>query len=138
MKTSARNELNGKVVALKSGGVMSEVEVKVSDAVSISANITNDSCLNLGLMVGSEVMMLIKSTFVILSKEKLKSSARNNIQAVVSEVTKGAVNAEVKLSLEHQTLCAVVTNDAVDDLGLAKGDVVYAMFKASSVILIAK
>lgn len=138
MKTSARNELIGKVVSLKNGGVMSEVSVEVSKDVSISANITNESCESLGLELGSEVMMLIKSSFVILSKEQLKSSARNNIKAVVSEVIKGAVNAEIKLALEHQTLCAIITNDAADDLALAKGDVVYAMFKASSVILIAK
>ncbi len=138
MKTSARNELHGKVVALKSGGVMSEVVVKVSEDIAISANITNDSLESLGLEMGSEVMLLIKSSFVILSKEQLKSSARNNIKSVVSEVIKGGVNSEVKLSLEHQTLCAVITNDAAEDLGLQKGDVVYAMFKASSVILIAK
>ncbi|MDY0120786.1 MAG: TOBE domain-containing protein [Sulfurimonas sp.] len=138
MKTSARNELNGTIVEMKSGGVMSEVVVKVSDDVMISANITNDSKESLGLRVGEEVTLLVKSSFVILSKEKLRATARNNIKATVTEVIKGAVNDEVKLSLGDKSLCSVITNDAVEDLNIKKGDLVYAMFKASSVILVAK
>ena len=138
MKTSARNELNGTIVELKSGGVMSEVVVKVSDDLMISANITNDSLENLGLRIADEVILLIKSSFVILSKEKLRTTARNNIKATVTEVIKGAVNGEVKLSLGDKTLCSIITNDAIQDLALQKGDTVYAMFKASSVILVAK
>lgn len=138
MKTSARNELNGMIVEIKSGGVMSEVVVKVSDEVMISANITNDSKESLALKIGEEVTLLIKSSFVILSKEKLRATARNNIKASVTEVIKGAVNDEVKLSLGEKSLCLVITNDAVEDLSIQKGDTVYAMFKASSVILVAK
>jgi len=138
MLTSARNELSGNIIEIKSGGVMSEVVVKVSDEVMISANITNDSKENLGLKIGEEVVLLIKSSFVILSKEKLRATARNNIQATVSEVIKGAVNGEVKLSLGDKTLCSVITNDAIEDLKLQKGDTVHAMFKALSVILVIK
>lgn len=138
MLTSARNELSGNIIEIKSGGVMSEVVVKVSDEVMISANITNDSKENLGLKIGEEVVLLIKSSFVILSKEKLRATARNNIKATVSEVIKGAVNGEVKLSLGDKTLCSIITNDAIEDLGLQKGDTVHAMFKASSVILVLK
>lgn len=138
MKTSARNELNGMIVEIKSGGVMSEVVVKVSDEVMISANITNDSKESLALKIGEEVLLLVKSSFVILSKEKLRATARNNIKASVTEVNKGAVNDEVKLSLGEKSLCSVITNDAVEDLDIQKGDTVYAMFKASSVILVAK
>lgn len=138
MKTSARNELNGTIVEMQSGGVMSEVVVKVSDDVMISANITNDSKESLGLRVGEEVLLLVKSSFVILSKEKLRATARNNIKATVTEVIKGAVNDEVKLSLGEKSLCSVITNDAVEDLNIKTGDIVYAMFKASSVILVAK
>ena len=138
MKTSARNELNGTIVEMQSGGVMSEVVVKVSDDVLISANITNDSKESLGLRIGEEVLLLVKSSFVILSKEKLRATARNNIKATVTEVIKGAVNDEVKLSLGDKSLCSVITNDAVEDLNIKTGDIVYAMFKASSVILVAK
>lgn len=134
MKTSARNELSGTVTDVKSGGVISEVVVKVSPSVTICATITNDA---LELKVGSEVSALVKSSLVVLSKEKLKSTARNNIEAKVSEVITGAVNSEVKLLVGEKKLCAIVTNDAVKDLDIKVNDTVYAIFKASSVILVA-
>ena len=138
MKTSARNELNGTIVEIKIDGVVSEVVVKVSEDVMISANITNDSKENLDLKTGEEVSLLVKSSFVILSKEKLRTTARNNIQASVTDIIKGAVNSEIKLSVGENSLCSVITNDAAADLDLKKGDTAYAMFKASSVILVAK
>jgi len=138
MITSARNELVGTIVEIKTGGVMSDVAVRVDEDVVISANITNESKDNLGLKEGSEVLVLVKSSFVILTKQQLRSTSRNNIKAVVDEVKKGAVNDEVRLTLGNKTLCSVITNDSVEDLNLQKGDTVYAMFKASSVILVAK
>ena len=137
MKTSARNELSGEVIELKSGGVMSEVIVKISEDITICATITNDAKNALDLKVGSEVSALIKSSFVVLSKERLKATARNNIEAKVSEVITGAINSEVKLSVGEKKLCAIVTNDAVKDLDIKTNDTVYAIFKASSVILVA-
>jgi molybdate transport system regulatory protein len=137
MKTSARNELSGTVTEIKSGGVMSEVVVKVSPSVTICATITNDAKDALDLKVGSEVSALVKSSFVVLSKEKLRATARNNIEAKVSEVITGAVNSEVKLSVGEKKLCAIVTNDAIRDLDIKANDTVYAIFKASSVILVA-
>lgn len=137
MKTSARNELDGTVVELKSGGVMSEVIVKISEDITICATITNDARDSLELKIGSDVSALIKSSLVILSKEKLRATARNNIKTKVSEVVTGAVNSEVKLSIGGNKLCAVVTNDAIKDLDIKANDTVYAVFKASSVILVA-
>jgi molybdate transport system regulatory protein len=137
MKTTARNEFNGTITEVKSGGVMSEVVVHVADNLDISATITNDSKESLGLEVGKEVMMLIKSSLVILSKEKLQATARNNILTKVAEVIKGAVNSEVKLFVGNKLLCSVVTNDAVEDLDIQVGENIYAIFKASSVIVVA-
>ena len=104
---------------------------------TICATITNDAKDALDLKVGSEVSALVKSSLVILSKEKLKATARNNIEAKVSEVIKGAVNSEVKLSVGEKKLCAIITNDAVADLDIKANDSVHAIFKASSVILVA-
>lgn len=139
MKTSARNELSGIVVDVKSGGVMSEVTLEVSPNIKICSTITNDALKALDLKVGKEAIALIKSSLVILSKEKLKVSARNNILCKVSGVIKGAVNSEVKLRVGDKSLCAIVTNDAIEDLDIKADDNnVYAIFKASSVILVAK
>ena len=69
MKTTARNELNGTIIEIKSGGVMSEVIVNISESLNISATITNDSKEALKLQVGGTVSVIIKSSLVILSKK---------------------------------------------------------------------
>jgi molybdate transport system regulatory protein len=66
----------------------------------------------------------------------MKVSARNTFAGTVSAITKGAVNAEVTLSLNGVIpLTAVVTNGAIDNLGLKTGTEAYAIIKASSVII---
>ncbi len=137
MKTSARNELTGKITEVKSGAVMAEVKVEVASNVLVSATITNESKELLGLEIGSEVSALIKAPAIIISKVKLNASARNILEGTISEIKVGQVNSEIKLSVGDAKVCAVVTNDAVEDLNLKEGDTAYAIFKASSVVLIA-
>lgn len=136
MKTSARNQFNGKIVECNSGAVMTEITVEVSKEVHVCATVTNGGKESLGLKIGDSVGAIIKASSIILSKTLLKATARNNIKGTVSEVIKGAVNSEVKITVGSSTLCAIVTNESIDDLSIAKGDTIYAIFKASSVILV--
>ncbi len=71
-----------------------------------------------------------------LKRISMKVSARNTFSGTVSNITKGAVNAEVTLTLKGGVpLTAVVTNGAIDNLGLVTGSEAYAIVKASSVII---
>jgi len=65
----------------------------------------------------------------------LKISARNVIRGRVTEVTRGQATANVKIDLGGTTLTASITVEAVNDLKLATGDQVYAVVKASNVIV---
>ena len=66
----------------------------------------------------------------------MKVSARNVFAGTVTAITKGAVNAEVVLTLKGgMPLVAVVTNGAIDNLGLRVGKEASAIIKASSIIL---
>jgi molybdate transport system regulatory protein len=67
MPISARNQLPGTVTAIHTGEVMAEVEVAVGDNQVVSV-ITRRSVEELGLTVGDAVMVVIKSTEVMLSK----------------------------------------------------------------------
>ena len=76
------------------------------------------------------------SLYQFLRRISMKVSARNTFSGTVTAITKGAVNAEVILSLKGGVpLTAVVTNGAVDNLGIAIGSEAYAIIKASSVII---
>lgn len=66
----------------------------------------------------------------------MRISARNQIAGRVTEVHPGAVNATVKIDIGGGTVVtASITNEAVADLGLAVGDAVTAIVKASDVLI---
>jgi molybdopterin-binding protein len=67
MAISARNQLPGKVTSIHNGEVMAEVEIAVGEHQIVSV-ITRRSVEDLGLEVGDEVTVVIKSTEVMLSK----------------------------------------------------------------------
>ena len=63
---SARNQLRGTVVAVRAGGVLSEVVLRLGDGQEITAVITRRSVEQLGLRRGREAVAVIKSTEVML------------------------------------------------------------------------
>jgi molybdopterin-binding protein len=72
MKISARNQVKGKVKALKKGAVVSRVEIEVppsSKPFRMVSVITNDAVEDLNLQVGDDVITIIKSTEVMIAKD---------------------------------------------------------------------
>lgn len=140
MKTSARNQFAGPIVAIRAGIVESEVRLRHGASLELTAIVTNESVQNLGLVEGREVLAFVKASSVVLmaGDEGTRVSARNRFRGVVQQVHHGPVNAEVTLGLpgSHQVLTAVVTEPNVERLGLAVGQPVTAIFKASSVFLV--
>ena len=66
----------------------------------------------------------------------MRLSTRNQLRATVQEVIDGSVMATVKVALgDGQTMTAAVTREAVADLGLAPGDAVTVLVKATEVML---
>jgi molybdopterin-binding protein len=65
----------------------------------------------------------------------MKLSARNIIKGKVVEVTKGATTAHVKIDIGGQVITSAITNEAVEQLKLAKGQQAYAVIKASDVMV---
>ena len=66
MKMSARNQLRGKVKAVKPGAVMAEVVVELAGGQEVVAAITLVSAQELNLKVGDDVVAIIKSTDVMI------------------------------------------------------------------------
>jgi molybdopterin-binding protein len=66
----------------------------------------------------------------------MKISARNRIKGKVVDVVKGATTSHVKIDIGGgATVTASITNEAVDELALAKGQTAYAVIKASDVMV---
>ena len=66
----------------------------------------------------------------------MKTSARNALRGVVSDITPGAVSGEVTLSLgDSVAITAMLTRQSIEDLQLEVGKPAIALIKASFVIL---
>jgi molybdopterin-binding protein len=65
----------------------------------------------------------------------VKLSARNILEGKVVQVKKGKTTAHVRLDVGGALVTASITNEAVDELKLKKGQTAYAVIKASDVMI---
>ena len=66
----------------------------------------------------------------------MKLSARNQLKGKVVDVTEGATTSHVRIDVGHGiVIMASITNEAVADLALQKGDEAWAVIKASDVMV---
>jgi molybdopterin-binding protein len=65
----------------------------------------------------------------------MKLSARNQLEGTIVEVVKGATTAHVRIDVGGAILTASITNEAVDELKLAKGQSAVAVVKATDVMI---
>jgi len=66
----------------------------------------------------------------------MKISARNHIKGTVESVAEGMIMANVKIKIEApDTITAIITKEAADDLGIKKGEKVIAFIKSTEVMV---
>jgi molybdopterin-binding protein len=66
----------------------------------------------------------------------MKISARNILKGKVKDIKPGAVNTEVTVELAGgMSVVSVITKESAENLGLVKGKDVYAVIKASNVMI---
>jgi molybdopterin-binding protein len=66
----------------------------------------------------------------------MKISARNVLKGKVKQIKVGTVNSEVIVKTENGTeIVSIITKESAEKLKLAKGKEVYAVIKASSVMI---
>lgn len=137
VKTSARNQWVGQVVAIRAGAVNDEVELALPGGTRIAAIVTRESTAALGLRLQTPVIAMVKSSSVLLAADlgAAKVSARNRIDGRVAAVQRGAVNCEVEVDAGGLRVVAIVTQASADALALAPGSAVSALVQASDVIL---
>lgn len=66
----------------------------------------------------------------------MKISARNVLKGKVKKLVHGAVNSEVTLEMPGgMQIVSIITKSSARNLGLKKGNPVYAVIKASNVMI---
>ncbi|WP_326573321.1 TOBE domain-containing protein [Streptomyces sp. NBC_00481] len=138
MRLSIRNQIPGTITSVTPGEAMATVKVRLDGGQALTSAITLDAVEELGLAAGSAVNALVKSTEVSLANGAVEGlSIRNRLPGTVSDIATGAAMASVKVTVEGGELTAVITRDAVSDLGLEVGSPVTALIKSTEVALAA-
>jgi molybdopterin-binding protein len=65
----------------------------------------------------------------------MKLSARNQLKGTVVEIVKGATTAHVRIDIGGAILTASITNEAIEELKLTKGQPAVAVIKATDVLV---
>lgn len=135
LRTSARNQLHGRVSAIRAQGRIDTVELTLAGGLRIEAQITHDSTLRLELEPGTPVVALIKAGWLEVA---MPGPAQvNQLSAVVQELIDDPQGTtEVRLSLSNgQTLCAFAEPQWLLDNRVAIGSEVAVRFSPAYVLL---
>lgn len=138
MFLSARNQLKAVVKKVKAGAVNNEVTLALEGGTEITSVITQTSCENLGIKEGTAAYAVIKASNVMIGEDGggLKLSARNQLCGTIEAVVKGAVNAEVSITLTGgEKLVSIITLTSAERMKLAAGVQVKAVIKASDIMI---
>lgn len=134
---SARNKIRGIVSEVRTEGVMGIVKAKAGDDM-VTALISAASVRDLRLREGSRVVAVIKATEVMLANDYQKLSARNQLKGIVSAVESDSVMSIVKLDVSETIgITALISSEAVRQLGITVGSQAVAVIKSTSVMIAA-
>jgi molybdopterin-binding protein len=66
LKLSARNQIPGKIIAVKPGATTTHVTIEVTPTITITASITNEAAEELALKPGMQALAVIKASDVMV------------------------------------------------------------------------
>ncbi|MCF5469141.1 TOBE domain-containing protein [Pseudomonas syringae] len=141
LRTSARNQLLGRIVSITRQGHHDQVRLQLADEVFIDAQVTHDSTLHLGLEIGTDAVALIKAGWLELHAQSAKGAKETNGNNCLTGQIDSVIDAEdgpseVRITLPSgQTLCALATPQQLHAQQLQTGVTVQARFAASFVLL---
>ena len=139
LRTSARNQFLGRIVAVTARPVDAEAQIALPGGQRIVAGITNESVDILGLRPGRNVWALVKAVAVAISPSaEGQPSGTNVLCGTVQRITRsdGPGPAEVVVALDGGvTVRGVIDAGELAALGIAEQRPACAVFSTASVIV---
>lgn len=138
LRTSARNQLHGKVVAIAGQGHNDLISLELAAGLVIQAQITHDSTQRLELAPGTEVVALIKAGWLELhAVGHPVTQGHNYLTGSIEQILDAEDGpCEVRISLPNgPTLCALADPVQLKAQGLAVNQPVHVQFAPSNVLL---
>lgn len=138
LRTSARNQLHGQVVAVDSHGRNDVIRLQLAGGLTLDAQITHDSTQRLELEPGVEVIALIKDGWLELLAVGHPATPGHNCMGGLIDAILDADDgpSEVRIALPNGlVLCALAQPAALKALGAAEGLPIQVQFAPSNVLL---
>lgn len=134
VKTSARNQLFGRVTDIRAGSVNAEVMVQLKGGETIVTTTDLTVLAELDLTVGVDAVLLISSADItlVVDKGRYQFSGRNQLAGQILLVQQTATHTDVTVLLPSgETLIASITPQSLAKLKLAAGKSVWMIFKSN-------
>ena len=82
--------------------------------------------------IGTEIGVILRREDIILTKEKIKTSARNMILVQVAQIIHMSNLVDIRLRIDGLELVSRITKSAMEELEIKLNDFIYVVFKASA------
>ena len=139
MRTSARNQLAGTVLGVRTAGGLSQVRLRLEGDEELVAAITPESAETMALRPGSAAYALVKAPWVrITASAPRRSMLRNAYEGTIAQVQTGAARTQIVLTTAGGRSIAASMAKASGVVGMRRmkvGDAAWAGFATESVIL---
>jgi molybdate transport system regulatory protein len=138
LRTSARNQLHGQVIAIEQHGRNDLIHLQLAGGLTLAAQITHDSTQRLELEIGVEVVALIKAGWLeLLALDKPATPGHNCMSGTVDAILDAEDGpSEVRIALPNgQVLCALAQPAVLKALDAAAGRMLQVQCAPSNVLL---
>ena len=137
LRTSARNQLLGEVVAVTLRDTTCDVVIRIAADTEIVVSVTEKSAQELDIQKGTMLYVLLKSSWITLFSHKPNViPSQNLILAVIDEIDTAQKQSEVTLRFgENTKIVATVENEILESSVLKEGDQSWCMFETSAALL---
>ena len=141
VKTSARNQFVGSVVAITDTGGLADVRLRLEgrpdELTELTATITPESVETMALRVDAQVYALIKAPWVDVSATAPRRNVHRNVfEGRIGALDAGAVSTRLSITTASgRTIAAAMPGTKVEQRGLRRGALAWASFSTESVIL---
>ena len=132
LRTSARNQIFGKVQQIQKGQINSLLTIDIDNSLHVKASITNESIKELGIKIDTQVYTLIKASWVKIASKK----EDNSIFGTILEIKREKELVEILLKINDKlTITSVMNLSEFESLHVEIENRVFATFRPSDTII---
>ena len=130
------NSLSGRIAHIRVSGSLSLVSVDITENITLKSIVIETPDTAPYLTMGNQINVLFNETEVVIGiGEKHAISLQNAMKGLVTEIERGELIGRVTVRTEAGEIVAVISTNAIDQLGLRENLEVMTMVKLNEIML---